>query len=145
MGDETYKPLCRSEWIEHFHDFSDNATLVQKLMTTPKPNGTAWTSHALSLVKTELMFGRQNTPIVVIVLTAGKPLHHGQLGDAALQLRRRKFVHLAWVLIGGTPATSDMTQWYDQSYDTFYQLPPQESPVCKMNQIMTDTCYAYGR
>jgi len=134
---------CGMQWVSHFADDYDNATLVAKIDGLAKPGGTASTSHAMTQVQTELMYSRPDAPVAVVVLTAGQPISHPKLGAASSKLRSSS-VRIAWVLIGGNTPTVDIHQWYDETYDTLYQLHPDQPPACAMKQVVLDACGAFG-
>lgn len=98
---------CKMIWVSHLT--TNNAVVAENIGNLYWQKGSTMTSQALATAEAEVVYGRANTPKVVIALADKLPMMPRKTGEAAASLRKK--ARLIWAASAGPAELPKFGEW----------------------------------
>mmetsp|Transcript_117302 Transcript_117302/g.373693 ORF Transcript_117302/g.373693 Transcript_117302/m.373693 type:complete len:319 (+) Transcript_117302:73-1029(+) len=135
---------CGIQWVKHF---TTNVTDVRSAVRNLEfPGGSSFTYMALGQANAEIIYGRQDAPSVVLVISGGNPLFEERTRQAAQSLKSA--ARLVWVAVGKAARdgqrVQDMKSWASLPWQDNLLLFPDLNQLATplvVNEVVATTCH----
>jgi hypothetical protein len=130
---------CNMVWVSHYT--TSTATLATSVGTLNWRAGSTMASAALASAEAELVYGRQNTPAVVVVIGDQLPMMPRKTAQVAASLRKK--AKLIWVVATGDTDLKKFASWASKPVSDnvvhMHALAELQEPST-LNKIIADVC-----